>query len=166
MSIDLSFEPLTRENISQALELASAVFPHNKEAVKSAYKDSLNSASERMKQRRMLEYFAVTDRHTGKIVAITGLYNQTQQPPEEAWLGWFCVDINERGRGIGRKTLEWTIDRARTKGYRLFRLYTSTDPNEAEAQHLYESMGLKIYKRERSEEFPEEETLYREKFIG
>ena len=165
MSIDLHFDSLTSENLPRALTLVSEVFPFNKKEIGAAYRDSLDPTSDRMKQRRMLEYFVVTNKSTGNVIAVTGLYNKTEYPPEEAWLAWFCVDPKERGQGIGRKTLEWTINRARSKGYKIFRLYTSTDPNEVEAQHLYESVGLKIYKRERSEEFPEEETIYREKLL-
>jgi GNAT superfamily N-acetyltransferase len=66
-----------------------------------------------------------------------------------------------RGRGIGRKISEWTISKARDLGYRQLKLYTSTDPNETMAQKLYESVGLKLYKREPSEDVLGEEIWYR-----
>jgi GNAT superfamily N-acetyltransferase len=90
------------------------------------------------------------------------LYNRKEYPEDEVWLGWFCADPTIRGQGIGRRTLEWSINKAREMGYKKLKLYTSTDPAEAAAQGLYESVGLKIYKREPNKGFENEEILYRE----
>ncbi|MDE1874577.1 MAG: GNAT family N-acetyltransferase [Patescibacteria group bacterium] len=161
--VKISFHPLSVQNLSAALSVASGVFPYNIRSIEAAYRDSLDPLSERMKKRRLLAYFVATNDMTGKVIAVTGLYNHLiDHSPDEAWLGWFCVDPTERGKGFGRKTLEWTIERARDMGYKMFRLYTSTDSNEREAQSLYESEGLAIYKREPSEEHPGEEIIYRE----
>jgi ribosomal protein S18 acetylase RimI-like enzyme len=52
------------------------------------------------------------------------------------------VDPKARGRRIGQALIEHTVARARDAGDKLIRLYTSTDPNEAAAQHLYEKNGF------------------------
>lgn len=77
-------------------------------------------------------------------MGVTGFYTRTVGPEDMAWLGWYCVSPLERGKGIGRKILEWTIARAREEGFKTMRLYTSTDPNEREAQNLYEKMGFAV----------------------
>ena len=71
-------------------------------------------------------------------------------------MAWFCLDPNVRGKGLGRQLLEWTMTKAKEEGYKVFRLYTSTDPNEAPAQKLYESIGLKV-----TEEKDDDETPYK-----
>lgn len=158
----LIFEPITNSNFLEALTLASKVFPNHKEEIEKAYKRVLDPTTAYLDERRILEYYAGKDTYLNKIVSVTGIYNRKEYPEDEVWLGWFCVDPIMRGKGIGRETLEWTIKKARELGYKKFKLYTSTDPNEAFAQNLYESVGLKIYKREPNEKFPQEEILYRE----
>lgn len=160
--MNLSFEPLSHENFDEAFKLATSVFPDQLKEIEIPYRGSLDPKSSFWNERRMVRYYVVKDTDVGKIVAVTGLYNRKDYPEDEVWLGWFCVDPSVRGHGLGRKVLEWTMNKAREMGYKRFKLYTSTDPNEAAAQNLYESVGLKIFKREPSEGWPDEEILYRE----
>lgn len=159
--MDLSFELLSNKNYEEALLLAQRSFPDNRESIKKAYQRFLDPQKKYLDERRLLEYFVVKDLETNKIVAVTGLYNRKEYPENEVWLGWFCVDPDMRGGGIGRKVLVWTIKRAKELGFEKMKLYTSTDPNESIAQNLYESLGLKIYKKEQSKDFEDEEVLYR-----
>lgn len=97
-----------------------------------------------------------------EIVAITGLYNEKDKHDEdEVWLGWFGVIPECRGMGIGREVLEWSIKEARQLGYKKLRLWTTTYPDEANAQELYEKVGLKIFHKEKYLN-TEYEKLYRE----
>ena len=80
------------------------------------------------------------------------------------WLGWYCLDKNERGKGFGREILEWTINNVKEKGYKIMRLYTTTDPNEATAQKLYEDLSFKIIDEEQKEG-DSYKTLYRERIL-
>ena len=52
-----------------------------------------------------------------------------------------AVDESHRGRGVGRKMLAYTIERARQLG--ASSLYLETNRNLANAIHLYESLGFK-----------------------
>lgn len=160
--MNLTFEPLSESRFKEAVSIGARAFPNNKEKIEEMYKFSLDPEKKYLDERRFLQNYIGIDSGADKIIALTGLYNRKEFSEEEVWLGWFCSDPDVRGKGIGRKTLEWTIDKAKELGYKKFRLYTSTDPNEAAAQNLYESVGLKIYKREKSEKFPGEEILYRE----
>lgn len=78
----------------------------------------------------------------GLVLGTTGLYRYRRDPDHAVWLGWFCVDPKARGRGVGQALIEHTVARARGAGFALIRLYTSTDPNEAAAQRLYERNGF------------------------
>ena len=76
------------------------------------------------------------------VLGTTGLYRYKKDFNEAVWLAWFCVDPKARGRGIGQALLDHSVAWARNAGFRLMRLYTSTDPNEASAQRLYERNGF------------------------
>jgi GNAT superfamily N-acetyltransferase len=52
------------------------------------------------------------------------------------------VAPHERGQGIGKQLLAFSLEEARKTGLPYLRLYTGDDPIEREAQRLYESFGL------------------------
>jgi GNAT superfamily N-acetyltransferase len=160
--MNIIVKPLSRSRLKEASLLGAKVFPNHAKEIRAAYERSLDPEKKYLEERRLLQYYMAVDLDTNKIVALTGLYNRREYEEGEVWLGWFCADPEIRGQGIGRRTLEWTMNKARELGYKKFRLYTSTDPNEAVAQHLYESVGLQIYKRESNKDYPDEEILYRE----
>ena len=84
-----------------------------------------------------------------EVIGTTGLYRYKKDANEAVWVAWFCVDPKARGRGIGQALIDHTVMLARNAGFDRIRLYTSTDPNEAAAQHLYEKNGFKeIVQRE------------------
>lgn len=78
-----------------------------------------------------------------RVLGTTGLYRYIKDSDEAVWVAWFCVDPKARGRGIGQALIDHTVSRARNAGFNRIRLYTSTDPNEAAAQRLYERNGFK-----------------------
>ncbi len=77
------------------------------------------------------------------VIGTTGLYRYKRDADEALWVAWFCGDPKARGRGIGQALIDHTVMLARNAGYDRIRLYTSTDPNEAAAQRLYEKNGFK-----------------------
>lgn len=152
----MSIEPLSRENIKEATTLAHEVFPSSvgdKDDPDISYKASLEPERYRSFLERWdlktLEYWVV--REDGALVAGTGLYGRNGEP-DVAWLGWYFVAPAARGKGIGRELLEWSIAEARRRGFKRMKLYTSTDPNEAAAQVLYEKLGFKLVGEDEADE--------------
>jgi ribosomal protein S18 acetylase RimI-like enzyme len=78
-----------------------------------------------------------------RVRGTTGLYRYNKDADQAVWVAWFCVDPQARGHGVGQALIDHTVARARSAGYNRIRLYTSTDPNEAAAQRLYEKNGFK-----------------------
>ena len=163
----LTYLPLSSENINEATKLVRSVFldDFNGQEGIDAYKSSLNK--EKYKSYfdshylETLEYFVVKNSSSENIIGVTVLYTRNIDSQDIIWLGWYCLSEQERGKGFGREILEWTMNKAREKGYTKMKLYTSTDPNEATAQILYEKLGFKVV----DEELKEGEvykTLYRE----
>ena len=91
---------------------------------------------------------AITE--NGEVCGTTGFYSYTKDKHEAVWLAWFCVDPKFRGKGIGKKLIEYSIDEARKYNKKFFRLYTSTDPNEASAQNLYEKYDFRIKRQKKT----------------
>lgn len=83
------------------------------------------------------------------VLGTSGLYRYKKDCDKAVWVAWFCVDPKARGRGIGQTLIEHTVARARLAGVSLIRLYTSTDPNEAAAQRLYEKNGFVELRRKK-----------------
>lgn len=50
-------------------------------------------------------------------VGLTGLYRFTWASPTEVWLGWFVVDAQLQGMGLGRELLLRTLDIARSLSF-------------------------------------------------
>jgi len=83
----------------------------------------------------------------GRVRGTIGIYATTTDETEARWVSWFCVDPDTRGLGIGKGLLDHLIGIVRARGYRYLRLYTGSDPDEARAQVLYESRGLRETRR-------------------
>ena len=95
----------------------------------------------------------------GEVCGTTGFYMNKNDEHEAVWLSWFCVDPRQRGQGIGKKLIEFSIDKARELGKDFLRLYTSDHSSEMEAQGLYEKYGLKVFKKKK---YGSDTYLYRE----
>ncbi len=92
-------------------------------------------------------YVALDD--SENVIGTSGLYTCKHDSHEAAWLSWFCVAPEARGKGLGKILLNYTISHAMKRGYSYLRLYTSTDPNEAAAQILYEKYGFRVVRRKK-----------------
>ena len=168
----MNIVPLSKENLEDTIQMAHKAFPLDaagENPPEKGFRKSLEihgdedlEAWHRMTQGKKisrLNYWVLLDENN-KVVGVTGLYSFSEAP-DEVWLAWFCLDPITRGKGLGRKLLNWTMEKARSEGYAKFRLYTSTDPNEAAAQNLYESVGLKITEEKDDPDSPYK-LMYRE----
>ena len=109
----------------------------------------------------LLEYYVAVD-HNNHICGTTGFYSNKEDEDEAIWLSWFCVGPAYRGRGIAKQLIEFSIEEAKRRGYKYFRLYTSNDPGEVNAQFLYEKYGFKITGEEQKNGHT---IFYREKLL-
>ncbi|MDQ5962542.1 MAG: hypothetical protein QG653_349 [Patescibacteria group bacterium] len=167
----LTYSSLSRENIKEATALVRFVFPNDSEGQDSpeeAYKASLDKEGHQdfitRHNIKTLEYFVVKNTPSEKIIGVTGWYTEATNEKDVVWLGWYCLHPDERGKGLGREILGWTISEVKMRGYKVMKLYTSEDPNEATAQILYEKMGFKLT-REETREGERFKVLFRERLL-
>jgi GNAT superfamily N-acetyltransferase len=149
MSFSINIEPLSQTTLPQAIAVADQVFPNQGLTEKAGYFFRLSLISGWwprliLRSVNIIEagyWVAVED---DKVLGTTGLYGYNQDFHEAYWLGWTCVSPEARGRGIGSKLVDYAIAKAQQSDKSFLRLYTSTHPNEAVAQTLYENRGLKV----------------------
>lgn len=153
----LHYQRLCEQDLQAAIAIANAVFARDADAETgpaSNFRAGLHPEQHRDDLARLgigsLSHWTVKE--DGKIVGLTGLYRMTCDPPDAIWLDWFCTAPEAGGRGIGRKMLQWTVTQAVRQGYGRLCLWTTDDPHEAVAQHLYDTMGFKIVSEEPSED--------------
>lgn len=89
-----------------------------------------------------LEYWVHTDAISDSISGLIGLYNNLDDESDEIWLGWYCVNPELRGQGIGDKLLDFAINESRSRGKKVLNLYTTNEDKYASARRLYEKRGF------------------------
>ncbi len=156
--------PLTEKYLNAAIKMVDEVFPQDIEAIWNPEKSlplSLRPQSE-LKEDVFVDYWIVLN-DNNEIIGVTGMYRLKDDSEDVVWLGWYCIRADQRGKGLGRELLTWTTNKAIERGFKKMRLYTSTDPNEAVAQILYEKEGFKIIGEDEGDGI--HKTLYREKIL-
>ncbi len=86
----------------------------------------------------------------GHLAGVTGIYFTPGDRQEAVWGGWTAYDPALRSSVSRGKMLllQKMVIEAQATGRRLLRLYTSTLPEEAAANRLYDHVGLKVYRTE------------------
>lgn len=159
--------PLTKKYLNDGITLVKSIF---KDEGKSLRRELEASVDERKfskyikkydRDMKSLEYFIALDKNE-KVLGIIGLYSISKDFQDTYWLGWYCVDISERGKGIGKSLLDYAINVAKKRGKKYLCLFTSTDKNEAKAQKIYEKSGFFITKTVHKKGY---DIIYRKKIL-
>lgn len=156
---------------SRALGSAFEIFgnPKDQIAVERDYRMSLEP--ERFNEEMLANgiktqkyWVATKSKKSHDVAGITGLETKMEDTNDVAWLGWFGVTPQYRGKGYGRSLLKKTISKARLIGFEKLRLWTTTAPEEVVAQDMYEEFGFRLTG---DEAIPEssELILFREKIL-
>jgi GNAT superfamily N-acetyltransferase len=74
---------------------------------------------------------------SGKIIGVSGFYNYH----DSYWLGWFVVDPEFQGLGIGKELLGKVEMKVKELGAKDLFLYTSMHPQFKKARRFYKKMG-------------------------
>jgi len=109
-----------------------------------------------------LKYWVAIDEENA-VCGIIGLYAHKKEEETTLWLSWFCVDPVHRGRGVGKQLIEFSIEEAKRCNKKYLCLYTSDDPNEANAQLLYEQYEFKITDKKKKDGYT---IIYRKKELA
>ncbi|MFB2838215.1 GNAT family N-acetyltransferase [Floridanema evergladense] len=157
----MDIKPLSYQTLEEAIALVDKIFPYQKDSMYENARIAFSASLEKnnplskslLEQMQIMEanYWVSIDENLGKVIGTTGLYTYAEDEAEAYWLGYTCVDPDFRGQRIGAKLVDFAIEKAREAGKKFLRLYTSTFPDQAVAQILYEKRGLRIIGEEQIE---------------
>ena len=139
---------LKNDYLKQAEKLANKVFSDedslpSKELRASTSELAFNKYKSRYDNDiKELSYFVAIDNK--KVVGLIGLYSTDCDFQDTSWIGWYCVDPKQRGKGIGKNLLDFAINKAKSEGKKYLSLYTSTDESERASQIVYEKYAFYI----------------------
>ena len=114
----MEFTLIDKSNLDTAHEIENIIFPHY-----DALKNYLDSIFDPKKS----GYYLIKENDV--YIGIIGIYSYDAYP-DDAWLGWFGLLEEYRGKGYGRKALEFFEELARNRGFRYARLFTDTLNND------------------------------------
>ncbi len=162
-------KPLSNETLEETIRLVGTHFSYS---TLEPYDEAFRASLEPEKYQEFLKGINITDikyvvavednpEGNKTLAGVTGLYHTTPEydfykacipegvPIDKiAWVGYTIVNPEFRGRGISRMLLEHIIDDARRSDHKLLRMWTTSKPDEATAQALYDSLGFKqVYSR-------------------
>ena len=164
----IKIEELNEENLSEASKLADSIFTSELIPPSESFEASLDYKKFHILNSKIkgdlasLKYWVAVDGDTNQILGTTGLYEKAQDKDDTAWLGWYCVAPDARGKKVGSELLDHTIQQAKNLNKKFLRLYTSTLPSEAVAQKVYQRKGFKIMKNMGREKKDGYEIFYRQ----
>ena len=135
----IRFEKITNDNLELACKMQNEIFPE--EDARENFIEQINEDPYRKEMDYKIVYI------DNEPIGITGIYSYNEYP-DDAWLGWFGILNKYRNKGYGKETLEKTMELAKEKGYKNFRIYT--DEYAKEAHSLYEKLGFikELYDRD------------------
>lgn len=141
----ITLEPLSRDNIAQALELAVEIFGEaDRAAIQQAYEKSIGLRPEDPPFSSALQvinrhYFIARDGE--HCVGVTGYYG-FEGKKEDVWLGWMGVHPSARGKKVGDALTEEPFKIAAANGAQTLRIWTITEAEYDNAQRLYSKLGF------------------------
>ena len=135
----IRFEKITNDNLELACKIQNEIFPE--EDARENFIEQINEDPYRKEMDYKIVYI------DNEPIGVTGIYSYNEYP-DDAWLGWFGILNKYRNKGYGKETLEKTMELAKEKGYKNFRIYT--DEYAKEAHSLYEKLGFikELYDRD------------------
>lgn len=148
---DVKIVQLTEKNLPAAIEAGKDGFRYGLGFLNPGadFKASLKPLATKVSETGLphtemnARYFLAVDKE-GRVLGTTGLYETSKDQGQALWLGWMSVRPAYRGKGIGQKLLDFSIEEAKRKDVDYLRLFTSNYRGEAAAQPLYERAGLKV----------------------
>ena len=136
-----SLKPFDNKYLEGCLALGNKVLTKVEDAnARLAFKKSLTDEWQMWSNYVSLKYLvAVGD--LDEIIGTICLFELKKDVEEALWIGWFMVDPEHRGEGIGTMLLDLAMEEAYTAGKKYIRLWTDTG---VQTNQMYEKRGFKI----------------------
>lgn len=143
-----TIEPLSYNTLHQTILLRDTVFSNLSEDEKVLLEASLDPkkfhTSLENNSIESIQYWIIFDSFAQKTIGIVGLYYEVDFP-YIAWLGWFAVDKKYRKNKLGKKLLEFAIEKAKENSAKELHLYSWDSKEYAPAIELYKKYQFTFY---------------------
>jgi len=144
---DLTLESLSPKFLTGAIELRDKIFKDMTREEKLSLTASLDKETYRSYYEesgiQSMQYWVLVDKKD-KVIGLTGIYVEEGEI-SSCSLGWFCLDMHYRGRGIGEALLEFSIAHAKLLSMKFLTLYTEDSKMYRPAIALYKKYGFFEY---------------------
>jgi GNAT superfamily N-acetyltransferase len=156
---------LNKEKLNESINLLNEIFPDqdDDENVAVCFNASLDleKYDTILKKWKIpkLEYFIAIDTNNNTVVGSSGIY-EMDDDKKSAWVGWTAVKSDYRKKGIGKKLVLYSINKAKERNYKKMKLHTVDIDYQKNAHKLYESLGFKLIKREKKCEIGHDRLYY------
>lgn len=156
-------KPLEKKYLADAIKLGQQVFCNDDPArIAFRIEESLNPDKEAALKNlgaTYIQFWIAQDNH--RVIGGVGYYVQLEDIDEAAWVGWFFVDPEYRGKKVGLQLLETVIDAVKKTEKRYLRVYSSShDPLEKRTHQLYERRGFVPFREPAYNPFQKEVVTY------
>ena len=81
-------------------------------------------------------------RSDSKVLGIAGLHQYDWGPKENVWLGWFALDPDLHGKGLGSKLFDEMVSLAKQMGFKKMFIETYMSPTFEKARRFYQNKGF------------------------
>jgi GNAT superfamily N-acetyltransferase len=78
-----------------------------------------------------------------KVLGIAGLHHYNWGPKDNVWLGWFALDPDLQGKGLGSNLFDEMVSLAKKMGFRKIFIETYMSPTFEKAGKFYQNKGFK-----------------------
>lgn len=141
-------EPLSYMTLKEAERLRDNTFDDIEDIEKALLQASLNTSLYKKSLEKndisMISYWVARDRVSKKVIGLTGLYTEVDDE-RNCWLGWFCVDETYRGKGFGKRLLQFAEEQAISFNKETIHIYTYNTKKYIRAIEMYKQFGYKEY---------------------
>jgi len=135
-------EPLSPMTLKAAENLRDKVFKNDIEEIE---KNLLLASLDPIKYKKVYEenevlslsYWVAKDKISKQVIGLTGIYTEVEDDDGDCWLGWFCIDDRYRGKGFGKKLLEFSIQQAQKMEKKYLHVYTYNIKKYKKAINIY-----------------------------
>ena len=136
--MSLKFELLSKSNFDEALAIQRLCFPDEDENAEIDFKAVLDPQIRSEWKGELVDWVIFNDT---KPVGIVGLYSYPEYK-EDAWIDWFAILPEFRGKGYARITMDFIEAEAKRRNFKNLRSYTGEHANK-EACHFFQGLGWK-----------------------
>jgi ribosomal protein S18 acetylase RimI-like enzyme/G:T/U-mismatch repair DNA glycosylase len=153
LHMNITIEKLTENSLAQAENLRDKIFGKTTKTEALTLKASLNPKEYKNVYEdnyiKDMEYWIA--KSNNEVIGIIGLYTENNEDNKTCWLGWFAVEPKFRGFKIGKKLLDFAVNKAKERGYEYLKLYTYDSDEFKIAQELYKKEGFEEFNRKNKE---------------